>query len=292
MALRERLQRRKKKIEMLLPVSGQARGDVLRRQLQKINAMLDDPGHLSLGEVESENKNIWGASGVDGIGGLEFEVNAPPGLGRLIRIPFLFRSAPPFVPNGTVVTDAGQVNNPAAIANASTLIIFSAQSGRSIGGLVFETSVLPWATLRVVGFQMTERHQPTLVTTADNVRVAAPRPFVCVKNFMVSGGANLFSMEGYQDVVVYSASIPEMAGLRAYPIVRSPNFMRVELAVNGLMTPDTGGVIAFGSVNVGLNAVAEVLDDDEYGRHIPGPYARINAMARTMNHEGDTFVLS
>lgn len=286
MALRDRLLRRKKKIELLLPVAGQQRGEELRRQLARLNEVLNDPGKLT---KEEAKQSPYGASGVDGIGGLMFEAQAPPGLGRLVRIPFLLSQVAPSVLGGAVVSDGGP-NLPAI--NTPTIIV-GLVNQRSLGGLTFETPIIEWATLRVVGFQADYMVSPSMTVSGDS-RWFHQRPFLMVKNLMVSGGANLFSMEGYQDGTVYTTQVPEFAGLRDYPIVQAPNFMRVEAGLGGIQFfgpgPGSGPTVS-GSVTLSMEIIAEVLDDAEYGRHISGPYARKDALLRIPHRGGDNFVL-
>jgi len=283
MSRRLELLKRKRKIELLLPVVESTRRDELVRQLRRVNAALgiEEPRLTK----EIMRRSADGASGVDGVGGLTFDVQSPPGLGRLVRVPFLLRQIGPQWPVGGVATDGGG-NTPAV--NHPPVTVFLPPAARAMGGLTFETPVLEWATLRVVGFQADWIVRPTALIGAFNTRFWYHRPFLLVKNLMVSGGANLFSMEGYQDAAVYSSTVPELAGLRDYPIVQSPNFVRVEVAVGGNQFLDAD---VQGSATLSLEIVAEILEDVEFGRHISGPYARMGALMRTSNADGTSFIM-
>jgi hypothetical protein len=94
----------------------------------------------------------------------------------------------------------------------------------------------------------------------------------------VGGGANLFVHEDFAPGSIYLAGQDSFAGLRDYPILRSPNQSEVSVQGMGL---DTSAGATFS-----CSLVCEILQDDNYGAHIPGPYARPGALVR----QGGSFV--
>ena len=90
-----------------------------------------------------------------GQGGLKFVATSPPGMGRMIRIPFYmetsqsaqFNSSEPgvaaFAPGGTAVA-----------STSSPIIIVSPVNSASVGtAITLKTPQISWATLRIVGFE-------------------------------------------------------------------------------------------------------------------------------------------
>lgn len=277
---RQRLILRKRKIEALLPLVGADRSRDMRLELRKINRALGvsdeiDPKRLLQRPIE-------GAVGVNGLGGLYFEAESPPGLGRLVRLPFYLAALPLNFPT-SVITSAGT----GATSSTNPVVIVEIPNGvRSVSGLVLQTPVIEWARLRIVGFQVSQNPFVPTALQADFDLVTNLRPFLLVKDLQVGGGANLLSAEGYIDAAVYSDAVPEFAGIRAYPLLESPNRCTVKVAVSGESDPDAifGGQLT--SLSFSISLICEVLDDSSFGAHIPGPYARKDSMLRTPNPDG------
>jgi hypothetical protein len=174
-------------------------------------------------------------------------------------------------------------NNPTVIAQLG-LAVPPVYPYLTLRGFQFQTPQLEWATVRVVGFQVS--------TMEGSRRIPPPGPVILfdsfcppqilVKNLLVGSGANLFPQEDYQDSAVYSTSVPEYAGLRAYPVVQMPNQVTVDVALAG----QTLGFTTFSCATI-----VEVLDDEGFGRHIPGPYARRDALARRAPRNGTGFLV-
>ena len=90
----------------------------------------------------------------DGVGGLQFTAQSPPGIGRLIRIPFyLTTSTAGFKPLSTTFVAAG------GTGTSTTVPAICAQSpneagaaGAVTGTVQLTTPQISWATLRIVGF--------------------------------------------------------------------------------------------------------------------------------------------
>lgn len=213
---------------------------------------------------------------VDGVGGMQFTAQSPPGVGRLIRIPFYLQTG---VANQIA---SEQVNQTQAVFNAALavgtanqvvptcVIDFAALGAATSTGIAFmQTPQISWATLRIVGFEISRQ---------DATLAPGPAPEVCVSDLKIGGGANLFVHEDFAASGVYLAGQSSFAGLRDYPILKSPNTATV--AVQGLGTATSARIVFSASL------VCEILVDDNYGAHVPGAYARPGALVR----QGGSFV--
>lgn len=206
---------------------------------------------------------------VDGVGGLQFTAQSPPGIGRLIRIPFYLVSAidgfdaligQPFpvpAPGGTASSTFPAVLMSPPVAPGAT------------NTALMRTPQISWAVLRVVGFEC---------NVQEPVLPAGVPLSVTFSDLKIGGGANLFVNEDFAPSSIYLMGQLSFAGLRDYPILRSPN--QAEVAVQGVGTD-----VSF-PVTYTANLVTEILVDDNYGAHIPGAYARPGALVR----QGGSFV--
>ncbi len=189
-----------------------------------------------------------------------------------------------------------------------TVVTTSAFTSKVVG-FKLRTPIIEWAKLQVVGLSVTQRRVP-FVGLSSAVATPSPVPGVVAADYIapwsmytsagqainyyinqpaylmlsglsVGGGASLFMQEGFIDANIYDSRIPEFAGLRAYPKLESPNRAYIEAAVQG-------GPGASTSFTVSL--VCDIIEDDEYGDGVMGPYARRDAMRRLQPPEGATFV--
>lgn len=222
----------------------------------------------------------------NGTGGLKFVATAPPGIGRLIRIPFYLE------------TDQGNADFQAlvpgaAISNSSTTspIITAGSTTQGLNtSVLLKTPQISWATLRLVGFECAINSP--LNPGGAHSGVGADRPGnqtsvanLLVKDLQIGGGANLFVHEDFGNSAIYSSQNESFAGLRDYPLVKSPNVAQVTVALfnnQAGVAPVAGNSYSAMSTQVvfSCNLVCEILQDDQYGSHIPGPYARKGAMVR------------
>ena len=215
----------------------------------------------------------------DGVGGLEFTAMSPPGIGRLIRIPFYELSPTPlFVAlfGQSTAAIAGQIATGATSQVSPAIAVFAPTvAGETVTPTAtLLTPQISWATLRLVGFEAVI-NEPTVYGTVPLE--------VCFSDLKIGGGATLFVHEDFAPGSIYLAGQDSFAGLRDYPIIKSPN--RAEVAVQAVgLGPDPGGPSATIAFSCGL--VCEILVDDNYGAHVPGPYARPGAMVR----QGGSFV--
>jgi hypothetical protein len=244
-------------------MKGQRARDV-RKALSNLDAVL---GLRSM-TTEEYLQSSLDASGIDGVGGLTFQVAAPPGRGRLIRLPFY----PTTVPTGALTGNGLDV---ASSTNPVVIIPVGLPLSGILSGFVFTTPQIEWARMRLVGFQQLSLYA--------QVSSGLTRSSVMVRDLRVGGGANLLPQEGYQSAEVFTSRVPEIAGLRDYPLIESPNTASVRAAVSGA----SGGRITFS-----LWGICEILDDSTFGKTIPGPYARAGALRRIPNPQGDAYVAS
>ena len=281
----QKLVEKKAQLEAALPVVDDARAAAIESRLDRIEAQIaKEVAHAkAIGNVAA----IKAAMGIDGIGGLEFQTQAPPGIGRMVRLPF-------YPNNGAVtgyLTGAGDTTASATVPVVTATI--PVNQGNSLAAFTMNTPQISWATLRIVGFE-TDIHltvnsagsaAANSVATEGLNSIYAPK--LLVQDLQIGGGANLFTHEDYADAEIYDAAQPEFCGLRDYPILKSPNTAQVTIVALG------SGGFAGGGGSAGVQTLTfscallcEVLQDDNYGSHIPGPYARKGAMVR----RGGSFV--
>lgn len=158
---------------------------------------------------------------------MDFQVQAPPGKGRLLKLPFYARVAP-IGGVGSYVTAGGAGT---VFLTVPTITYLSAagavanQPQLSAGGMIlFEIPQISWATLRIVGFEV------EVAGTSFDANGAAftnantfPVPKLAVSDLKIGGGVNLFTHEDLADASIYDSSQPEFCGLRDYLILKSLN---------------------------------------------------------------------
>ena len=271
----------KQRLEDALPMADNTSAMKIEARLDQIEAQLSREMDRArqLGTVEQ----IRSAMGLNGMGGMDFQVQAPAGKGRLLKLPFYAKSAP-VASVGSYITAGGAG---AASATVPTITYTSVAGGTanqlsvSAGAVInLETPQISWATLRIVGFEV-EVHGTSSDANAvgpafANVN-AYPAPKLAVSDLKIGGGANLFTHEDLADAQIYDAAQPEFCGLRDYPILKSPNTAQVSAAVLGFAG---GDIAAAMTLTFSASLLCEVLEDDNYGTNIPGPYARGAAIQR------------
>jgi len=255
-----RLLRIRSKLVATLPLVGPARQKAIKQKLMRIDRILAKSGYTAQQQAAA---TALAASGIEGIGGLGFQAMSPPGIGRLVRLPFY-----PVNATANVTTSNTTVATPTAASTTNPVFIeIPVASGNAAH--ILQTPQISWATLRIVGFEVAQKL---------NCAIQNPGPILLVQDLKIGGGANLFTHEDYADADIYSADQPEFCGLRDYPILKSPNTAVVTVQ----MLDDVGGE----SMTVSCSLLCEVLVDDNYGAHIPGPYARAGSLVR----QGGSFV--
>lgn len=251
----QRLLQRKAKLQALMAVSGPRKQAAIQRRLARIDAVLSKTGYS---EAQAAGQLASAAAGVEGIGGLMFQAQSPPGLGRLLRLPFY-----PVNANAGAITSNGQ--GQASAVNPVVILDPTQINANNTSGTAFQmlTPQISWATLRVVGFESAQRQYKA---------ISNPGPTLLVQNLKIGGGANLFTHEQFADAKIYDADQPEFCGLRDYPILKSPNQAEVTILPVNSVVDETN--------TVSLSLLCEVLVDDNYGAHVPGPYSRKGALVR------------
>lgn len=161
--------------------------------------------------------------------GQRFQAVVPPGSGRLISIPFVL-AATPTVPVVNLVTAAGlgATQNLVTVANS-------------------------WAVLQIVGLQ------------TQSAIVGANTATGLMQDLRIGGSANLFMSEDWIIMDEFDVDSERYGGLRAYPVLRSPN--------TGLISLNSwaSGVDV---LQASVLLICETLRDDSFGPGLPGPYGR------------------
>ena len=221
-----------------------------------------------------------------GMGGLKFIATAPPGQGRLCRIPFYLNTDQGNAEFQCLVAGSALLNN-----STESPIVAVGSNTQGIGPTsTFKTPEISWATMRLVGFEVDINFPPNPGGAANSATTNATGASnnvvqVLVKDLMIGGGATLFVHEDFANASVYASSNSSFAGLRDYPLIKSPNVAQVDVS----MFQNTAGTLpaaagtylsSSGQVTMSMNLVVEILQDDQYGSHMPGPYARKGAMVR------------
>ena len=209
----------------------------------------------------------------DGIGGLKFVATAPPGIGRLVRIPFYMATGN----NDFCALQPGVIAAATVGSATSPTILAAAQAVGNSATVILRTPQISWATLRIVGFECA-------INSA--ALPAARQSEVMFSDLKIGGGANLFVHEDFASSRIYLAGQDSFSGLRDYPLLKSPNVAEVSVALfSGVAAAAPADVV--GTANAiptssafSCNLVCEILQDDNYGSHVPGPYARKGAMVR------------
>ena len=255
-----RLLRLRSKLVAQLPLVGPARQKAIKTRLMQIDRILAKSGYTAQKQAAA---TALAASGIEGVGGLSFQAMSPPGIGRLVRLPFY-----PVNATANVTTAGTTVAAPTAGSTTNPVFIeIPVAAGNTAH--ILQTPQISWATLRIVGFEVAQKL---------NCAIQNPGPILLVQDLKIGGGANLFTHEDFADADIYSADQPEFCGLRDYPILKSPNTAVVTVQMLNDVTGE--------SMTVSCSLLCEVLVDDNYGAHIPGPYARGGSLVR----QGGSFV--
>ena len=89
----QQLAEKKAQLQAALPVVDDARAAAIEARLDRIDAALQR--EIAQAKAIGNVAAIKAAMGIDGIGGLEFQAQAPAGVGRLVRLPFYPQEASP-----------------------------------------------------------------------------------------------------------------------------------------------------------------------------------------------------
>jgi len=187
---------------------------------------------------------------IQGAGKLAFGTISPAGLGRLVQIPFYLEDT---VTGFQVMTNTGLSAN----SKESPAILLSAPiaNGRT-NTVILRTPEIPFALLRFVGF-VGLINTPAIPNT--------PVMDISVSDLKIGGSTNLFVHPEFASLHQYEVGRPP-PGFRDLPLIKSPN--RMEVSVQGM------GITTSASIGFSCAILCDVLNDDEYGQHISGAYAR------------------
>lgn len=270
-----------RRLRAVLPLVEPSRHDAIRFRVQQLERQLGE--YQAKPNPHLLRHSLRPGAGIRGVGGLAFTAQAPPGQGRLQIVPMY----PALTGNVAAV-----ITNNGGAAPSTTSPVFIVQPAAGVGvptavsGITLQTGVISWAKLRVVGLKVWYRavgSSNTVFGDANNTPITGPRPSVLLRNLSVGGGANLLMQDEFIDADVFSALVPELAGIRAYPLLQSPNQATVQVAVTALNQAFNSTRV--GSVTMSVSLVCDVIEDGSYGNPIPGPYDRLGAMARDPNPE-------
>ena len=182
-----------------------------------------------------------------GAGGLVFKAGGVPGgVGRLQIVPFEIGA-----PIGPSTQPAGSRFIP---------LLF----GAADGNVAIATPAMPWAIFRFVGAVTAITRQ---LAVTDNVEI---------QSLNTGNGANLLLTNLGSRWELFDAGRPTLASLRDYPLVRAPNTLGGVVAFRDLLN---GGTLRGNNVAY-IAALCDNLADDGFGAHLPGPYARPEALIR------------
>jgi len=269
---------KKAQLEAALPVVDDNRAMQIEARLDKIDAALQN--EIARARSIGNEVAVRAAMGLDGQGGLSFQAQAPAGVGRLVRLPFY--------PSNTPTSTVGDYITGAGSATASTtvpVVTFASDASGDAANIVrqngdaftMKTPQISWATLRIVGFECSA----AIGEIASNTSSAQ----LLFKDLKIGGGANLFVHEDFASADIYAAHQDSFSGLRDYPLLKSPNVATVDVAIQTIIVgtsfpqEDSDAAVA-ADITFSCNLVCEILQDDNYGSHVPGPYARSGAMVR------------
>lgn len=191
------------------------------------------------------------------LGGLDFQVASPPGIGRLVTLPFYPTSV-----NADLVTAGGA--STASSQNPNVIALIGNTTTNCVPSFTMQTPQIAWAQLRIVGFEVEFK---TLCSQD------ASAPMLLVSDLKIGGGTNLFTHEEFGSANFYVQDIEDYAGLRDYPLLEAPNI--AEVTVSAVSPTATGDRITFS-----MSLVCDVVSDDNYGEHLVGPYARGASMVK------------
>ena len=182
-----------------------------------------------------------------GAGGLVFKAGGVPGgVGRIQIVPFELTA---LVNGSTAPATTRYIPLLLAVAPANTTV---------------QTPAMPWAIFRLVG----------MVTSL--VRHLAVTDEIELQSVNTGNGANLLNTNVGSRFETFDAGRPTLASLRDYPLVRAPNFLQAIVAWRDVL----GGAALRGRSVAFLAALCDNLADDSFGAHLPGPYARPEALVR------------
>jgi hypothetical protein len=186
----------------------------------------------------------------NGTGQLQFTSVSPAGTGRKIYLPFYLVSN----------TTGFQVMTPGGLVNTSeehpTIRLSAPSSNGATATAILRTPQIPYAVMRFVGF-VTHINTPSIPSL--------PVMDITFSDLKIGGSTNLFVQEGFTSGDLYKIG-SQNPGFRNTPLIVSPNQMEVSVQGLGLTT---SAATAFSCA-----AVCDILDDDTYGQHLSGPYAR------------------
>ena len=322
-----KLERRRKQLAALLPLVSQAKQAELQREIAQLDAKLNHTASFPTDRRKLGANFPVSASGIDGVGSLRFQANAPPGQKRLVRLPFyLYNVEPDIVSQGNIgalfpgggrsvyVTGSGNEltdeSSPVVIVNMpsnledGTVVSTTAFTSKVVG-LQFRTPQIEWADLQIVGITVEQRRSPF---AGYNEAATQPSPLP-----PVAAGPDYIAGTGQYASALYYTQLPAHLYLKNLTVGGGANLFMQEGYVDGNIfderIPDFAGLRAYpkldspnqayieaavqggslATITFSISLICEDLRDTQYGSSIPGPYVRRDAMARRTNEGGNVY---
>lgn len=268
--------RKRARLQSLLPLVSTDKAVDVRYEIALLDQKLG-PTKPAYAKPQPELESS--ASGVNGVAGLMFEVQAPPGQGRLVRVPLYLYSAnfnqlsfqaPQVGP--MVITGAGA--NQVDEANPTVIVTMpNDPSGRRVlSGFSFRTPVMEWAKLRVVGLEVTQVHSvygggaiPYTAGVPGPVPGYTPPPPVSFYDVGPGSGAT----GRYNSFAVKIPSPPDVATRVSGADVAPNDPIWGPDSVPGAGFPVSPRSISFGYVEVGASVSVSVIFKDGSGVGLP-----------------------
>jgi len=255
------------RIETLIPLVSQVKRVELQRRLVELNSQLrPERSHPPSRPGYGKPSNLAAsAAGVNGIGGLQFQAKAPPGEGRLIKLPFYLYEMD-FTQSAFVAPEVGPmvVTSQGAdiVDEVSPTVIATmpndAGGRRVLSGFKFRTPQISWAKLRVVGFETTQM-QTVYGGNDPTATAATPSPLpdsaALVDLYDVGPGSGATGRyDSFASIPVLPAPVgPTQGGAPAPALWLPPSFTALATSID------------FGRVLVGSSATVAVVFTDTVG---------------------------
>ena len=167
--------------------------------------------------------------------------------------------------------------------------------------------------MRVVGLETVVNYTPSspalplVADVGENEPIGiglAAAPRILLKNYRVSGSANLFLQDGYIDGTFFDVERFTLGGLRAYPILKSPKTLKIDVAISGehyhgstaalgtqLQFNNGTAITSSTNLTFSVNALVDVTVDTTYGENADTPATRGINIDRIPPKRGQSFII-
>lgn len=293
---RSALIRKRNRLQTLLPLLSTEKARDVRYELQKLNAKL---GPQKPAFAKPQADLTASAAGVNGVGGLMFQAQSPPGAGRLVRVPFylydanftqLAFQAPEVGP--MVFTGAGSNQLDEANPTINVTMPNDPSGRRVLSGFQFRTPVVDWARLRVVGLE-TCQIQSVYGGRAPANQILGPSPLpsspVLVDGYDVGPGSGATGR--YDPYAVVPVPTPPAPIDRVrLPIPPGGPVVAVWAQNTGFDVTPVTFQLDFGVIALGETATAQITFTDDAGAPLPRNFEGKSSTAPQFTDDAPTVV--